>query len=141
MRSAIALEWEKSASSLIAPSTPLPQNGSAARAPSSSAGVPVGGADRLGELATLQRADELGRGGLAGGLLAGGRGGESQAKAQGEHAGSMAHGCILCPTLGMDGQEEAAHEGSGRGGGHSQARRREILDRLPGQSDHRGGGR
>src|SRR5213083_2605630 len=39
MRSAIALEWEKSASSLIAPSTPLPQNGSAARAPSSSAGV------------------------------------------------------------------------------------------------------
>src|SRR5213592_190884 len=39
MRSAIALEWEKSASSLIAPSTALPQNGSAARAPSSSAGV------------------------------------------------------------------------------------------------------
>src|SRR2546427_6969385 len=39
MRSAIALECEKSASSLIAPSTPLPQNGSAARAPSSSAGV------------------------------------------------------------------------------------------------------
>src|SRR2546425_12911846 len=30
MRSAIALEWEKSANSLIAPSTPLPQNGSAA---------------------------------------------------------------------------------------------------------------
>src|SRR5213592_2233055 len=39
MRSAIALEWEKSASSLIAPSTALPQNGSAARAPSSCAGV------------------------------------------------------------------------------------------------------
>src|SRR5882672_3097971 len=39
MRSAIALECEKSASSLMAPSTPLPQNGSAARAPSASAGV------------------------------------------------------------------------------------------------------
>src|SRR6267378_3612675 len=39
MRSAIALECEKSASSLTAPSTPLPQNGSAALAPSASAGV------------------------------------------------------------------------------------------------------
>src|SRR6266404_2899468 len=39
MRSAIALECEKSASSLMAPSTPLPQNGSAALAPSASAGV------------------------------------------------------------------------------------------------------
>src|SRR5438552_1544243 len=46
MRSEIAVECEKSASSLMAPSTPLPQNGSAALAPSASAGDTASTLDR-----------------------------------------------------------------------------------------------
>src|SRR5207248_9311315 len=55
--------------------------------------------------AALQRSDEIGGGGQARGLLGDGRGGHGQAETHGEHARSMAHGCILCPTPGPAGQE------------------------------------